>query len=76
MSDSIHNMEEPMSEPTTVDPFNKYGVALGGNGLIIMMPPRVPMTDDEAVELAAWLVAMAIRPTHSFDEVLKAIEST
>ena len=59
-----------------LEPFNKYGVALGGKGLVLLMPPRMPMTDDEAIELAAWLVAMAIRPTHSFDEVLKAVQNT
>jgi hypothetical protein len=60
----------------TIDPFNKYGVALASQGLMILMPPRVPMSDDEAVELAAWLVSMAVQPTHPFDKVLEAIQNT
>ena len=59
-----------------IEPFNKYGVALSGKGLVLLMPPRIPMTDDEAIELAAWLVAMAIRPSHPFEDVLKEVQNT
>ena len=58
----------------TTDIFNKYGVASNSKGIVFLMPPREPMTDDEAVQLAAWLVAMALRPTLSFKDVLDAIQ--
>ena len=59
-----------------MDIFNKYGVASNSKGIVMLMPPHVPMTDDEATQLAAWLVAMACQPTRSFNEVLDALQDT
>lgn len=36
---------------------NKFLVASQGNKLVIMNPPRFPISNQEALELAAWILA-------------------
>lgn len=59
-----------------MDTFNKFAVAAGGDGLVILNPPRQPMPYDDALLLAAYLVAMA-EPFASvkFEDVLREVES-
>lgn len=38
---------------------NKYGVGCSGARFVILMPPRGSMSAEDAVNLAAWLVALA-----------------
>ena len=60
---------------TEIDTANKFLVAHQGEKLIIMNPPRGPISDDDALLLAAYLVSMACAPTHEFDAVLEAVQS-
>jgi hypothetical protein len=64
----------------TINTFNKFAVAMKGSGKIaIMMPPEdLEFTGDEAMILAAWLVALApmAGTTEKFEDVLKAVEAT
>lgn len=62
----------------TIDTLNRFLVTSNSGQVIVMRPPT-RMTRAEALNLAAWLVAMAdscgppFEPT--FDEVRKAVES-
>lgn len=62
-----------------IDTANKFQVgSFGGNRLIILgIPPVFGMTPDDALNLAAWLVAIA-EPmgNRKFAEVLEAVKST
>jgi hypothetical protein len=42
-----------------VELMNKHLVTAHQGKVLVGLPPRAPMTSDEAIELAAWLVAMA-----------------
>lgn len=58
-----------------VDTLNRYMVAVGGDGKVqIMNPPRAPMTKEEALALAAWLVALA-DTNDDFRQYLAAVQS-
>jgi hypothetical protein len=67
---------ETMAE---IDTLNKFGVASGGKGVTILMPPRsgVPFSADDALLLAAYLVSMAEHSAaHTFEDVLGAVQNT
>jgi hypothetical protein len=65
-----------MATTDEINTANKFFVASQGDKLIIMNPPRGPMSDDDALLLAAYLVSMASSPTHEFDAVLDAVQNT
>jgi len=58
-----------------IDTANVFLVASRGTGFVIMNPPTTIITADEALNLAATLVAL-VGDRERFDRVLKAIEST
>lgn len=57
--------------------FNRHavGTAQGGR-VVILMPPRHAMTRAEAVELAAWLVAVSGADVAEFSRAFDAVVST
>lgn len=60
-----------------IDTFNKFLVGANAAGIIIMKPPSGLMSPDDALLLAATLVALAeYKASHSFAEVLKAVQNT
>ena len=60
----------------TIDTTNKFLVAMGGGGVEIMMPPRGPMTNADALLLAAYLVALAEKNEDNFAKTLSAVRNT
>jgi hypothetical protein len=56
-----------------IDTFNKFIVAGNAGGTIIMNPPRTPMTKQEALTLAAWLVAMNDPGQEEFEAIFNAV---
>ncbi len=59
-----------------IETLNRFGVALVGNRIGMLMPPSLPMTTDEALTLAAWLVTLADYRGDRFKEILEAVRST
>lgn len=63
-----------------IDTSNKYMVARQGDKILILRsgPLGSPMTEEQAITLAAWLVAMALEPGTDarFAAVLRAIRNT
>lgn len=59
-----------------IDAGNKYMVSSshGGKFVSILFPPQGVMSTDDAVLLAAWLVAIADPLKEKFGKVLKAVE--
>jgi hypothetical protein len=56
---------------------NHFVVVWEGDGRVaIWNPPRGPMSPDDALLLAAWLVAVSSRPRERFLEILDAVEGT
>lgn len=63
---------------TEIDTTNTFCVSVRSNGdRIAFFPPNHPISPDEALVFAAWLVALA-EPNASFkfDEALEAVQST
>lgn len=58
-----------------MDATNKFLVASQGDKLLMMNPPRGSFSHDDAVMLAAWLVAMADKATISYQDAVDAVES-
>lgn len=58
-----------------MDTTNDFLVSMRGEAIIIMLAPRVPITKEEALRLAAYLVAMA-DDKNEFPEILKAVQNT
>jgi hypothetical protein len=55
------------------DTSNRFGVALSNNGIIILIPPR-HMSNDAAINLAAWLLILAGDVTlEKANEILKEV---
>jgi hypothetical protein len=59
-----------------IDTFNKFfvAVALGGK-IVILRPPRRAMSIDDALALAAWIVA-ASSDKKRFDTIYEAVCNT
>lgn len=70
-------MSEPASTPRTrIDAANRFCVSANGEYLRVLMPPmrHVEITRGEAVNLAAWLCAMAGPDSRTdLDRTLEAI---
>ena len=64
-----------MTAPNEIDTTNKFMVASQGDRILIMRP-AINMSHDDAVLLAATLVALALQSTHTFEEVRKAVEGS
>ena len=60
--------------PAELDTMNRFGVSVYGDGLAILNPPRV-LTHDDALLLAAYLVALSRHGRERFLEVLEAVEN-
>lgn len=59
-----------------VNTVNEFLVGIRGGDIIIGLPPLRPITKDEALRLAAWLVAVADPTGDDFDKVRRAVLST
>jgi len=59
-----------------IDTTNDHLVGMRGDQVVIVLPPMAPMGHDEALRLAAWLVAVADPLGDDFDTVRKAVLST
>jgi hypothetical protein len=59
-----------------IDTTNDHLVGTMGGRVVILVPPTGPMDPDEALRLAAWLVALADPSGERFGEIRKAVEST
>ena len=59
---------------------NRFFVGARGFGddgeIVIMLPPRTPITKADALNLAAWLVAVAYPLGDQFAKVLAEVQST
>jgi hypothetical protein len=62
----------------SVDPANKYGVAVGADALVMLLPPAAGerISKADALVLAAWLVALVDPIGDGFDRALDAVLST
>lgn len=58
-----------------VDTANKFMVAKQGRNILIMNPPRGPISKHDAMVLAAWLVALGDDDGLSFEAAKDAVES-
>lgn len=62
---------------TEIDTSNlPFMVAMQGDKIVIMRPPTRPLTIDEALNLAAWLVALSDPLGERFNKMLQAVLST
>lgn len=59
-----------------IDTTNLFLVAAHGDGIIIMNPPIGKLTNEQSLNLAAWLVAMGDPTGTRFTDVLTAVQNT
>ena len=57
-----------------MDMFNKFFVAVRGDAIDIMNPPSGPISKDDALLLAAWLVVLADRTEERFTAIITAVK--
>ena len=61
----------------SLETLNKFAVGGLGESIVVLNPPRGPVSPDDALLLAAYLVALAeLGASHPFAEVLAAIRAT
>ena len=65
-----------MDESVDVDTSNKFMVARNRDRLFIMRTPPPAISDDDAINLAAWLVAMVDDGDDKFAATINAIKNT
>ena len=58
-----------------INTMNDHLVGVQGGRIVIVMPPLGPMDRDEALRLAAWIVALA-DDENTFGDVLEAVQNT
>jgi len=58
-----------------IDITNKYGVSLIGGSILIINPPKHKISKEEALVLAAWLVALA-NDTDTFGLIIEQVENS
>ena len=64
-------------DATKIDTINRFLVARQGDRTVIMLPAHARLlTDDEALSLAAWLVALTPDGADRFEAVYVAITNT
>lgn len=59
-----------------LDITNDHMVGARGDLVVILVPPWTPMLRDEALRMAAWIVATADPGGERFGEVLAAVRGT
>lgn len=59
----------------TIDTFNQFAVGVRGDEIIIGRSPMPPLTRAEALNIAAWIVALA-DVDDQFDELRREVENT
>lgn len=59
----------------TINTTNKFMVGGQNDQILITMPPRGPIGKEDALVLAAWLVALADREDR-FQKILTAVQNT
>lgn len=59
---------------TDIDTTNKFMVSLHGDGIVMLRRPASQLSKAEALNLAAWLVALADRHD-SFPALLEAVQN-
>jgi len=60
-----------------MDVSNQFMVGALGDKVVITLPPTRPLSKEEALTLAAWLVAIVTGdPEHVFQPILSAVLST
>lgn len=59
-----------------MDTFNKHMVGVQGDNIVIVSPPRAPMSKTDALLFAAWIVALADDDETGFQKALEAIRNT
>lgn len=56
---------------------NNHGVCIRGDGKIaILLPPVAPMSKDEALIFASWIILLADPLGDRFEEIISAVENT
>ena len=56
---------------------DRFMVSANSMGVALVRPPHGLMSYDDALVLAAWLVSIADpQPSHTFKEVLEAVQET
>jgi len=63
-------------DPDNVDLMNRHGVSVGAGGIVMMIPPMAPMSNEDALVLAAWLVTMTVPDDGHFDAILEQVQGT
>jgi hypothetical protein len=60
-----------------MDTFNKHMVGVHGDNIVIMNPPRMPMSKADALIFAAWIVTLAdySEDEKDFRNALEAVRS-
>jgi hypothetical protein len=64
-----------MADEKKIDTFNKFLVGLRGETIVIVSPPLAPLSVDDALLLAAYLVVMADPDGEKFEAVKAAVEN-
>lgn len=55
---------------------NKFQVAAGGDSIVLLRPVPARLSKAEAVEFAAWIVALAVDDDEAFWAMLDAVRAT
>ena len=58
-----------------MDAFNKHMVGVQNDNIVIVMPPRGPISKSDALMMAAWIVTLATNDDDDFAEYLIAVRS-
>lgn len=67
--------EAPVGKGVNMDTLNRFGVGVHGENVVFLKPVPLQITREQALNLAAYLVALADRDGE-FDKVLQAIRNT
>lgn len=57
-----------------MDTQNKFMVGVQGNNIAILLPPRGPISKEDALMMAAWIVTLATNDEDQFAEYLVAVQ--
>lgn len=58
-----------------MDTTNKHLVGVQGDNIIILRPPRGPISKADALMIAAWIVTLADDDDTEFSKALEAVRS-